>query len=255
MVVIYKFDTSCILQLINNKLFTKYYHILFTMKGLYVSCILGISCLCLSAETTTVLDFSAGPESEIQLPNGAEWPSSSVATSAVSLHNVTLTMGDMSIKFDKADGSGEPSIFKSAYEESWYFRFYKGNKLTVTGDYHNFDYNVLSVTGELISGYTAKLTVILGQKDGVTYAYEEEPPYFTWRGNNPVLIIQPDSMMRILKLTVTTDGGASSETDMMNDGLESLSEYYTLQGVRVENPSGGMFVRISDGKATKVVIP
>ncbi len=36
---------------------------------------------------------------------------------------------------------------------------------------------------------------------------------------------------------------------------ENASEavYYNLQGVRVDNPANGVFVRVAGGKATKVV--
>lgn len=35
---------------------------------------------------------------------------------------------------------------------------------------------------------------------------------------------------------------------------EGKAEYYTIQGVRVENPSTGLFIKVANGKATKVMI-
>lgn len=41
------------------------------------------------------------------------------------------------------------------------------------------------------------------------------------------------------------------------EGIEAengKAEYYNLQGVRVENPENGMFIRVQNGKSTKVAI-
>lgn len=219
------------------------------MKQFYASCILGISCLCLCAanEVTTEFDFSVGPESGIKLPHGMEWPLSG----SVLVDNETMVIGDISIRFDK-NAKRTPAIYKVSDEDCWNCRFYQDNKLTIISN----EYNILKLKAELMSdtsGSTPGISVITGQKDDVTYS--EEPPSFTWKGNMSAVTIQATKTMYILKLEVTTDGGASAETDLMDDGDEMRAQYYTLQGVKVENPSGGIFVRISDGKATKVVIP
>lgn len=48
--------------------------------------------------------------------------------------------------------------------------------------------------------------------------------------------------------------------DVLGDGVESIGAdnseavYYNLQGARVENPENGMFIRVQNGKSTKVAI-
>ena len=46
----------------------------------------------------------------------------------------------------------------------------------------------------------------------------------------------------------------------LSDGVENIEvteeeevEYYNLQGVKVANPSNGVYIRVINGKATKVV--
>ena len=51
---------------------------------------------------------------------------------------------------------------------------------------------------------------------------------------------------------VVTNGTSVGAT--MIEATEGEAVYYTLQGVKVNNPSNGMFVKIVDGKATKVVV-
>lgn len=36
--------------------------------------------------------------------------------------------------------------------------------------------------------------------------------------------------------------------------VSSRPQYFNLQGVRVENPSKGIFIKVQDGKSSKVVI-
>lgn len=216
------------------------------MKKLYASCILGISCLCLCAETTTVFNFSAGPESGITVPNGFNWPTESSLSATIN-NNAFFTIGDISIYFAK-DSGRQPLMYKDSEADNWYCRFFNGNKLTIISE----NFNIIRFKGTLMNGYTPSAAVVTG---GGSFTYGEEPPTFTWTGECPAVTLKSTSTMYILKLEVTTDGGASAETDLMDDGDEMRAQYYTLQGVKVENPSGGMFVRISDGKATKVVIP
>lgn len=39
------------------------------------------------------------------------------------------------------------------------------------------------------------------------------------------------------------------------DGMDEPAEYYNLQGLKVSDPKGGVFIRRQGGKSTKVVIP
>ena len=48
------------------------------------------------------------------------------------------------------------------------------------------------------------------------------------------------------------EGGTNAVASVDVDSAEAV--YYTVQGVRVENPSNGMFIKVAAGKATKVIV-
>ena len=54
-----------------------------------------------------------------------------------------------------------------------------------------------------------------------------------------------------IKCTFTTNKETGVENIIVTEQGEV--EYYNLQGVKVANPSNGVFIRVQGGKATKVV--
>lgn len=46
---------------------------------------------------------------------------------------------------------------------------------------------------------------------------------------------------------------SSSIANIAADGAQAPAEYYNLQGIRVANPEGGVFIRIEGGQVTKVI--
>lgn len=48
---------------------------------------------------------------------------------------------------------------------------------------------------------------------------------------------------------------AAGVDSIENDYTDAPVEYYNLQGIRVENPAGGIFIRRQGNKATKILIP
>lgn len=53
-------------------------------------------------------------------------------------------------------------------------------------------------------------------------------------------------------ITLTWEKGGSGVEGIEAENGEAV--YYNLQGVRVENPENGMFIRVQNGKSTKVAI-
>jgi hypothetical protein len=51
--------------------------------------------------------------------------------------------------------------------------------------------------------------------------------------------------------TFTTKMATSVEDLVVED---TVVEYYNLQGLKVANPSNGVFIRVANGKATKVLV-
>lgn len=90
------------------------------------------------------------------------------------------------------------------------------------------------------SGYT-KSNVINVPADDLTYEYG-----FFFGVNGKV-----DTMnMYLLRATVKKFTTSIDSIEAENDG----ADYYNLQGVKVAQPKAGVYVRVSDGKAVKVIV-
>lgn len=58
-----------------------------------------------------------------------------------------------------------------------------------------------------------------------------------------------------VKNTVYVSGLEGSSIEDLNSDMDNAdATYYNLQGVRVENPSNGVYIRVINNKAEKVVL-
>ena len=48
--------------------------------------------------------------------------------------------------------------------------------------------------------------------------------------------------------------GAGVDTTVAETGCDAPVEYFNLQGMKVDNPSGGIFIRKCGDKAEKIVV-
>lgn len=95
------------------------------MKNLSAFLISWIMCFSASAEVTTVFDFAAGPESGIGMPDGVSWPDDGFVETA---KEATFRIEDISIRTTYTGSSSK--IYKDADGEVWYYRLYKGCKVS-----------------------------------------------------------------------------------------------------------------------------
>lgn len=65
-------------------------------------------------------------------------------------------------------------------------------------------------------------------------------------GNSNVQTISPAFY------AANTDPSGIKDITMAEDGINAV--YYNLQGVRIDNPSSGIYIKVSDGKSRKVVV-
>ena len=49
-------------------------------------------------------------------------------------------------------------------------------------------------------------------------------------------------------------GGSSAIEDIFSEEVEAPAEYYNLQGMKVANPTGGIFIKVQGNKVTKEYI-
>jgi len=67
---------------------------------------------------------------------------------------------------------------------------------------------------------------------------------------NPVFILTENDGVVTLKVTVGESGVEAIEAD----AAKGEAVYFNLQGQRVANPENGLYIRLQDGKATKVAL-
>lgn len=72
-----------------------------------------------------------------------------------------------------------------------------------------------------------------------------------WKGESNLVTVTTNATWRITSMEITYDS-ATGIADV-EEAAEGVAVYYNLQGVRVNNPERGIFVKVQNGKATKVV--
>lgn len=93
-----------------------------------------------------------------------------------------------------------------------------------------------------------------GTSGVTTFGYDTKPSMATWAGN--------DLGITITDIAETDEGVITFHVDVPgSNGVNDISvsgsadaEYYNLQGVRVNTPSKGIYIRVKDGKAEKIAI-
>lgn len=203
------------------------------------------------AEVTVVFDFANGPESGITMPSDIKWPT--VNNKSVTINDgTTFRMGDISIR-TKYTNATKSRIHKNPEGESWHYRLFDGSNLSFMCD----DDNIISVHVSLSNrddqvSDPSKTKIVNG---GGNLLYSEDNKSIDWSGNNPAVTLTAGGKLYVTKIEVTTDKQASLSDTVVSDNAEYSAVYFNLQGQRVDNPSGGLFIRIVNGKSEKTYLP
>ena len=162
------------------------------------------------------------------------------------LNGVSLTNQDVTLSFyAPEDASNAPRLFYgSGTNAGWTLRFYKDNTFTVSvkeGD--------TLVKIEFDGNNVGKdWTMSEGELSGNTWTATEATSSVEFgksaTGNSPA----------IRTMTVYyKQGGELDAIEIIEAADDSEAVYYNLQGVRVQNPVRGIYVKVQNGKATKVL--
>ena len=119
-------------------------------------------------------------------------------------------------------------------------RFYTPGIYNATVKYVLSDTNIDTTT-------TADFQTMEGQTINISRLAETTPLYlyFFIEKNGVASEVEPVTLIKSTTIPTAVDSIEASE--------EGEAVYYNLQGVRVENPEHGIFVKVVNGKATKVV--
>lgn len=220
------------------------------MKKLVAILMGGVLSISASAAVTTVFDFEAGPESQIKMPDGLSWPTvtSKPTTPA---NKAEFIVGDISIRTSYT-GASKPQIYINPDGDTWHYRLFDGNKMSIMcGN----DYNIISVRIILHPDRDSEPSKSSVETGGGSLVAGEDAKSLEWTGSNPALTLNANGKLYMTRIEVETDQEASLSGTVVSDPDQSRVVYYNLQGNRVENPSGGTFIRISNGRSEKVHLP
>lgn len=139
------------------------------------------------------------------------------------------------------DASSQPRLYYgSGNSAGWTLRFYKDSEFIVAAD-QGYRISAIEFNGTNIGKDWSMST---GAIDGTTWSVSEPVPSVTFSktatGNNPA----------IKSMTVYYTLSTGVETAVVEEG-EAI--YFNLQGARVMNPERGIYVKVQNGKAVKVV--
>ena len=185
-------------------------------------------------------DTPEGQYVTFDFTNPAEYGFDVEDVTEIDLTGESFESDNVTIAFNSEEGVSTPIRFWNS-NGNWTMRFYK-----------NTDFTVSVTEGYVLTGIEfdgtnlgKDWTYSNGSLEGKTWTPTEKVSSVTIgkseTGNNPT----------IKTMTVYYTDAAGIDDVIIIDDSEAV--YYNLQGVRVANPERGIFVKVANGKAVKVV--
>lgn len=158
------------------------------------------------------------------------------------LNGVSFTEKGVSLQF--AHGSGE--YYTSSFGNQT--RWYQGETATLTpADGVTITKVFVQTVNYSKGAFTTETGTVTGTGVGA-----ENP--ITWTGSTTsALVMTAAKQVRFSYIEVTTEGYAGVEDVTVSDENAPV-EYYNLQGIRVNNPEGGVYIRRQGNTVTKVLV-
>lgn len=170
---------------------------------------------------------------------------------ANNLDDVTLTNGGVSMLFSQADASNVSRWFTNS-SGTTELRTYKKSTITITAPAG------CSLTKVVLTGDKVYYTVTTGTlSNGVWTPATAESTQNRAAANVTSLVLTnaANNNSVVSKISVTTQANAQTGVDSITVDDENVPvEYYNLQGIRVENPANGIFIRRCGTTVTKVAL-
>ncbi len=173
---------------------------------------------------------------------------SQVNTDANNLIDVTLSNGGVTMQFGQGTTDSKPRWWKTS--SSTQLRTYIGGTITITAPAG------CSLTEVVLTGDKVYYTASTGSlSNGVWKPATAESTQLRAASDVTSLVLTTDSNSQVDKISVTTQANAQTGVDSITvDDENAPVEYYNLQGIRVENPANGIFIRRCGTTVTKVAL-
>lgn len=190
----------------------------------------------------TVASYTVANENEVEFTG---WPTlfgvEQDGSLAVTANSVDWTATVNDITLNVKNGTSTNSYLKA--ED---FRVYKGYTLTFTAA---TGYMMTSI--ETVAGGKNFATDAVSADSG-NVNIEKGNVSWTGKATSVAFTITATGSFKTITVTKAVDDGSSAIEAVEVEAGEA--QYYNLQGVRVANPQGGIFIRVQGGKASKVIM-
>ena len=187
-------------------------------------------------KVSTVTDPADGAE----LANG----------SAGNLIGQSFTDNGVTLAFSANSPSNSVGIFNSDKEVRWY----ANNFITITPAQKTVITEIYVRTVSNSKGnFSASIDGKAVETVSGTGVGASNPITWTGEANAPILLT-PNAQVRFSYITVKFKGDTTGVEDVTVADENAPVEYYNLQGVRVNNPEGGVYIRRQGNTVTKVLV-
>lgn len=169
------------------------------------------------------------------------------------LDGESFKSGKVTITFDANSQSSSSKIWN---DTEGLVRWYKNNKIVVTPD----EYTAISEISLYVpsTSYHKTFTVYVGDSEIGTdvSSYTDNAGIWTTTESitSPVTLQATSAQIRFSYMTVKYKEATSGIKNVTATDENAPVEYYNLQGIRVNNPEGGVYIRRQGSTATKVLV-
>ena len=161
----------------------------------------------------------------------------------VSINGVVFTAGPVSVKCDKGSAGTDCRLFLSTTADSNIeVRTYKNSTITISGT--NANITSIEFTGSAASA--TQMTADGGEFTGKVWTAEEGKSVSS-------VVFTAKATTKINTITVNYEN-AETGVEGVEVENDATVEYYNLQGVKVNNPANGIFIKVQGNKASKVYV-
>ena len=156
----------------------------------------------------------------------------------ITINDIVFTAGDISLVCAKNDASTDCRLWGATAGSE--VRTYSKSTITISGE------NV-SIANIIFTGNKASSSNFTA--DNGTFAARE----WTADGNTSSVVFTTTATSNIQTIKVTYEETTSSVDDIEIEN-EVPATFYNLQGVKVNNPANGIYIKVQGDKASKVYI-